>query len=353
MDRLLIKRLFPATCVLACSWTLQFTTNAAPNEPIQVTGSTNYLQLPPSRAIEELSRPSDFLGTKLQSGEPSYAPILPPPGASSPVLNRNVREYLDKKNNWMFQSPNDNDQDGALKRIFGVREHEFTGSERKTKTVMERYVESDRPEKPTARPEISDTFNRALDSDSIIQSSSESSFFGRERSSSIIPELNPGVFFQSSMSPESILPGRANEIRPFSLPQFGEVIPKATPGAAAGRDKTQMQKDFERLLNPRQPGFGRWSDPINQQPDSTRSIINPITAQRPGMLSSESLTTPRSDNLPSIAPGANLAVRNDFLLPTRSLPLGSSSMAPAISAPLQAPISQPKPPVLEIPRPKF
>jgi hypothetical protein len=348
MARLLTKRLLQMMLVVF-SGMLSLTALGA-GQQIRITGGTNHLELPPSRQIHEFSRPSDFLGPRLQTGEPGYAPVLPPPGASSPILNRQVREYLDQKNNWIFQSPKTDDRDETLKRIFGVKEAEFSHTEKKPKSAVERYFESERNQKPAPGSDLTNKSQLTSESDSLNGLGSEGAFSFRDRPAGIIPELNPALLFNQNLAPDSLSRG-VNEPRAFGLPQFGETISQPVT-QVEDRERAQGQKDFERLLNPRQPTVGRWSDPINQQPDATRSILNPITARRPSALPSPSATQARAEDPLAMPSHAALTPRQDFLSPTRSLPIGGSSIAPALTAP-QAPLVQPKPAVLEIPRPKF
>jgi hypothetical protein len=316
---------------------------------IKVTGATNAVNIPTSRSLDELFKPGDALGSRIKVTEPSYAPVLPLPGSASPVMNRQLQEFLDKKNNWMLQSPQVEDRDAALKRIFGVKETDFSGAEQKPKSAVERFFQSDR-EQRAENSDMNPLNRKEQDPSNRFNPGRDLSFQDRP-SGGIIPELNPALLFQGDVVPLNMIEGRERELRGLSSPQFGET-PERSPLNLADPQKSQSQRDFERLLDPRKPAYGRWNDPINQQSDATRLIINPITARKPSVPLTESAQGRTPDAL-GMAANSPLGTRPDLPSHARTTPLGGSSMAPAIAAPAAGPVVQPKPPVLEIPRPKF
>jgi hypothetical protein len=349
MALLLINRLLSQALIAVFLWALLMQVQAATGQRIEVIGQTNSLELPPSRrSIEELSRSTDFLGPRLQA-EPGYAPVLPPPGVSSPVINKNLRDYLDQKKNWMLQPPRTNERD-EMKRILGVKDYQAPDVTRNS--GRDRFAESDRSQKRPGAQENSDRNNRTSETDPLSRMGADSGSWFREGPAGIIPELNPALLFETRIGPEGMFDSREKEPRAFGLPQFGGTVGQPV-SQSSDREKNQGQKEFERMLNQRQPVVSRWNDPINQQSDATRSILNPITARRPSVPAPEQAPTRSEDAFAASTAMPSVTPRHDFLAPTRSMPLGGSSLAPVIAAPQTAPLVQPKPAVLEIPRPKF
>jgi hypothetical protein len=120
---------------------------------------------------------------------------------------------------------------------------------------------------------------------------------------------------------------------------------------SGSRDDQNHRDKFRELLavpgsvNPLLPNF----DPINLQVDTTRQALNPVTAPRLGELPSgggDALNPLR--NIGSIDSG-----RFSTVADPGARVLGSSSLAPAVAPPAEAPYVQPRPTVLEFPRRKF
>lgn len=91
------------------------------------------------RLEEELSQPLDVFRQQ-DSARPMAAP-LPRPPAGPVIQNKRIRELLDKKNNWVFMSPEDQVTGLTAEEIFGLTELDETGGPKARATSLERYNE--------------------------------------------------------------------------------------------------------------------------------------------------------------------------------------------------------------------
>jgi hypothetical protein len=262
-------------------------------------------------------------------------------------------EYLDKKRNWIFDSPNTLDRDKAIEEVFGVREYELDSISKKPKGAVQSYLEGDREEVPNDRSGRDNRDTMGRERGEFDPTDSFSSGPGSDEPRGIIPELNPAHLFNWNTAPDpamrfggnlgrdSILPQRASD------PVFGP-RPANPPAGEFG----QAQRDVERLWDTRRAPFSRLTDPINGQPDGTRGIMNPITARRPSVplpqASQGSAGGPLSFGNPS-----SVASRAEMFGPARGPAAAAPGFAPMAVPAASSPAPQPKPAVLAIPRPRF
>jgi hypothetical protein len=168
----------------------------------------------------------------------------------------------------------------------------------------------------------------------------------------IIPELNPAQLFNWNMAPDAAgqlggllrdgptLPRAVGEspIQPFS----GQSGGGASPGL----------REYERAWDFRKSPLGaRFGDPIHDQPDATRAIMNPIAARKASVPPPESSQPRPGDPFGSVN-AAPVSTRPDFMTAGRER-MSTPAFSPPPAAPVRTPIVQAKPGVLEIPRPKF
>lgn len=348
--------------VLYLSAGLMLGSSALAGEKITIVEATNTISLP--KELKEVVVPrSGFLPSRLTGGESSQGPVLPHPGQPTLIRNPKLEEFLDRKKNWAFDSPNSLDRERTLEETFGIRDYEMSGFEKKTGSAVDRYFEkeadTEKPTRSSSRDMTSrDSLNPRRDLDPAERLSIRDEM--AEERPGIIPELNPAPLFNwnmpvdplSRMNPvlgrSSILPSSLND--PMAGPPTG--LSPAAP------DKTQpvtgSANDWTRLNSP----LGRVAEPIINQPDPTRAFMNPIAARKaaaPPPESSqgrigESFGFGNSSPLGSL-PGRS--VGDSFGFGQGRPAINTPAAKPAVPATMGTPLPQPKPAVLEIPRPRF
>jgi len=284
--------------------------------------------------------------------------MLPQPNVPSVVRNPKLDEFLDRKKNWIYDSPNSVDRDKALNEIFGVRKYELNGFQKENKSAVDRYFESGK-KKPTNGKDSKDPWTQngrssrnELDSSGRMGARDESQ---AAESAGIIPELNPAPLFNWDMGPDalsrvgsglnksSILP------RGLGEPGFGQKIidqpviqPNSTP------------REFERGWDVRKSPLmgGALNDPINSSVDATRSFMNPVSVKKASVPPPES-SQGRMGEASAFGGGLPASTRPDFLGSGRDKAFGAPVFSPPLATPVSSPLVQPKPAMLEIPRPRF
>jgi len=285
--------------------------------------------------------------------------MLPQPGAPAIVRNPKFDEFMDRKRNWIYDSPNNLDRDKALQEIFGVRKYEFNGFQKENKSAVDRYFDSTKNKKGPNGTDTKDPWaqngrstKNELDPAGRLSAKEDSP---AAESSGIIPELNPAPLFNWDNGPDAI--SRAgnglsrSSILPRGLgePGFGQknLIQPAAQTAPAPRE-------FERTWDVRKsPLMGsRFADPINDQQDATRVLMNPTSVKKASVPPPES-SQGRLGEPSAFGSSFPASTRPDFLGPGRDKPLGAPGFGTPAAAPASTPMLQPKPVVLEIPRPHF
>jgi hypothetical protein len=323
-------------------------------EKFRITDTPGKVEIPKDPAKEMLP-PSDFLHSTITKGDSGQGPVLPAPVQPNLMRNPRLEEWLDRKKNWIFDSPNTLDRDKAVKEVFGVREDAFAEDPKKTKPVMEQFLEgksNQNSNTPSGRED------RLAGKDRNPAQRNSSNPYGseddpkRRDSGGIIPALNPAPLFNWNAGPDAIVQEGDNMSRTSILPPgLGEGIFGQRPTAPDAPQATQPRQQMEKVWDTRQLPLSRINDPINAQSDATRFAINPIAARRSSALPEDSSGGAASG--PAGFPTAPLgATRPDMTILGRTLPIGQS-FAPPTPAAVSTPPPQPKPAILEIPRPRF
>ena len=339
-----------AAMVIGCALT------SLAGEKIRITDSTNQVDLPKEAEKSFIPPGSVPFSSRITTpSEASQGPIVPQPGQPNLMRNPRFDELMDRKKNWIFDSPNSPDRDKAIEEILGVRNYDMDGLPKKPKTLMERQFEgrTGQDNKTNPRTKRQGKDNTAGDG---LNGQGEFDRTGRFRPSEgdlqdrgIIPELNPAYLFNPSMAPDPFMQlegtfGR-NSILPPALgdPNFGRKLP-GQPVPQPDQSPRDMDKFWDFGKSP----VGRLSNPINDPVDATRSMMDPIAARKPSVPAPESVQTtfPGSFSPPS-------STRPDFFNPTQNKFPGASGYTIPVAAPASTPVFQPKPAVLEIPRPRF
>jgi hypothetical protein len=318
--------------------------------------STNQVNLPKDPS-KEIVLPGDMVRPQIGPGESSQGPALPPPGQPNMVRTPMFEEWLDHKKNWIYESPNSLDREKAIQKIFGVKDYDFSSLEKKPKGIVEKFMEGDKDEKGTgaaghmSEPGKRDAFGKKEGPEGK-QTGGDGDEANRQEDIGIMPALNPAPLFNWSSGPDNRSQFGDNWNRTSILPQsFGEPAfgQKSLPGS--GREATPTPASAEKFWEASKLPAGRLTDPINSQGDATRSAINPIAARKasippPGVSQGRATEPIAFGNSGPIGP------RVEPSGVSRSLPT-APLFAPPLSAPASTPVFQPKPAVLEIPRPKF
>jgi hypothetical protein len=339
-------------------------------EKIDVSTAPTEANLPKA-PTKEIILPNSFMNSRISGGESGRGPVVPAPGQQPPALIRDPKldEWLDRKKNWMLDSPNTLDRDRTLEQIFGVRRYELNNFDRKTKSTMDRFIDSDRESgsKDPSRGfqdvressgKDSLTSDRELDSQRRYSSSSSKQDVSEVESGGIMPELNPALLFTWSPMPDASTSVTGTLDRRSILPRSltDSLIGTRSVGQpnSAIRPNAPVQ-EIERFLERKAPMSGI-RDPIRDLADTTRTPIQPISARKasvPPPDIGQSRATEGAAAFGSITPPAPRS--SDLLNMGRDRGDFGPGMGPRspAAAPASAALPQPKPAVLEIPRPKF
>jgi hypothetical protein len=329
--------------------------SANAGEKFRITG-TNAVELPSDSSKEA---PRDFLPSKISPGEGTEAPNLPVPSQPGLVRTPALDDWLDRKKNWMFDTPNSLDRDQAMHEIFGVRDYEFTGMEKKPKSRIQQFLESDNDKKNGTNskrsPDDGSMARDPLAKQHEIDSSgryNERPETQKSESVGIIPALNPAYLFNWRVGPDSLSQtpvevGWTSVLPPALGDQgFAQKVPntpnkESTQGSRIGGQPWDLQK----------MPLGRLNDPINDQLDGTRYPLNPIGARKTTVPLGEPARAGSGDTL-AVGNIAPVSSHPDLFPANRSLPT-APSFVPSAASPAQAPLVQARPAVLDIPRPRF
>jgi hypothetical protein len=317
-------------------------------EKIQFSGSGDASALPSSRPKEDLlSKPFEFLD-RGNSVSGVVAPALAPAPLSSYQRNSRMLELfeqkLDRKRNWIFGQPTDFGRTPTAEEVFNIGA--FGGAETKPKTALENYLAGSGPKPGRGHTGEggSDGDKRSLDKASSRFDRDDRS--GDEASSPLTNPYDSSRIFSAGFSlPNEFLGKSAG---PARLNDFLNTAP-ANPGAKA-RDDRKHAEEFRKLLN-----FSGPANPLatglDLHPglDTTRQEWNPITAPRLGELPG---TGHDAFNPLGAINGPPVSRFNGLDEQTAKM-LGPSSLAPAVSAPVESPTRQPTPTVSEFPKRRF
>ena len=328
-------------------------------EKIQITDSPEKIELPKDGKTQIPLEPR-FLPPRIGSSESGKNTVMPQPNQPLIMRNPKLEERFDRRKNWMFDSPNSFDRDRAIEETFGIRKYELNNLEKRPKGAVERYLQSDKDDRTTSK---SGRLSRELgreglnprdDFDPTARWSGRDDSDPEEAAPGIIPELNPAQLFDWNIGtdPAPQLGGffRGNSALPRAIGEspFGQALPGQGGVSSASPGLREFERSWDYRKSPLGTPFG---DPISGQPDATRAIMNPIAARKTSVPAPESSQGRFGDSfLPSSSSPAS--VRPDFLGPERTRS-SSPMFSPPAAAPVRTPMMQPKPGVLEIPRPKF
>ncbi len=328
---------------------------ALAGEKIKITGSDEKLELPKEKEI--LGTPGGFLPSRIGSPESGGGTVMPQ--ANQPVLLRNpkLEESLDRKKNWLLDSPNNLERDETIKEIFGVRKYELNSLDKKPKSAFDRFYDSGKEGKSTLKGSRGSRDGSNRESLGTRNEFDPSKPLGSDEPDKaehggVIQELNPAQLFNWSSPSDSLsqVGGmfKQNSILPRSI---GDQSLGQPLSSGPGREINSPANDLRRTWDFRSAPGTRFADPINDSVDTTRSPMNPIAARRPSVPPPQSSEGSFGGSF-SFGSSAPISARPDFFSSGRDRSPSASFTTPT-PTPVSAPAFQPKPGVLEIPRPKF
>jgi hypothetical protein len=306
----------------------------------------------------ELEKLLNMSGPKKPNTENLSVPFIPP-GDSNPTVFRNkkLEQYMDQQRNWIFLTPQMNNQPLSPEEILGIKNTTPTSDNRSEKTVERYWRLQDKQEQTAA--------NRTKKEDP-------------SEDSKVDPIRNSGFSWNSAQTPVSGLIKASDNGDPLRVaglntnsthfspsaiadPSFADASFTALlQGASAHRqDPSRTQpfspgKDFQQLLNPTKPAvpLGGLNDPMNLFTDGSRNSLQPVVASS---LDSWDQGKTRRDPFSQFQDlnSPNRLNRLNAFDELNAKVFGSSSLAPTLSTAPASPATQPKPIVFEIPKRKF
>jgi hypothetical protein len=340
-------------------WLLFFSGEVSAGEKIKFSEDIkNPIEIPGKNSKDDLfTKPFDGFKSKSENGS-SLEPSLP---SLPPSLQPNNRKDKNDKDNWIFSTPKNRDEDALLREIFGVREYDLGALEKKSKSGLERLqlsgdTENNTPSSATlfSNDRLNDRLNRK---DPNPMNRYRSQAFSEEENlatNPIIPELSLEYLLRVTQSVDPV-PQVANDLaRILSIQNsFGQTFNRLTKPVRA-REQDQESKSVEKLLG--KPKFLRTqvSDLLNSPTESARQQVNPVVGKR--MTENSESPGPNSGLEPAgrfgeASRGASFSALDS--INSRSLGASSGLSLGGGNSPTAASAMQPKPPVLDMPRRHF
>lgn len=345
-------RLAASALAVACCLAMgaAFAADPAPSgEKVQFSDPQDDFRIPEDdadgllspKAFEFLNRDSSVSGVILPNLAPSAR--ITPNGSSSGRLLELYLRRMDEKKNWVYQRPDDANDQPTVEEMFGVR-GAAGSTDKQSRSVVVEFFET-----PVRKPSASRSTDGSQD------------LFDR---TGLTRSWDPGFGSGSRLEPvgagrnENSLEWRGLGKPGFSI-QNGFSVPDPVrptdsldPGfrPVRGREGEPLSRsdEFRKLLviqngiNPLATGF----DPINLRSDATRQELNPIIPV--------GLDNPLvgAGALAGAGPAAGTG-RDGSLFDSGATLVGSSSLAPAVPTVAGPSRHLRQPVVLEMPRRKF
>ena len=150
--------------VVSAGFALLWAASLSAGEKVQFRGSTSIALPKPTRSLEDARSVHMSEGP---SGQGEYESNMPAGGtpATNPQVDKKLKEFLDKKKNWIFVNPYEDNYDAKTEEFMkgekdtGLYEHRLLKEE--DKGVMEKYLE----ERSPYREEEADPESRGRDAE--------------------------------------------------------------------------------------------------------------------------------------------------------------------------------------------
>jgi hypothetical protein len=249
----------------------------------------------PRNLEDDLKKPYELFGAgNSLSGAP--APFQRPPPPPPTLNNRRIRELMEKRDDWLFESPQDRDKASGLEALFQNLDGDLTGENSRRKNSLERiYERLDQTRAgSTNQNRNSDPFNlekeRQLGEALGFQGLGNS--FGGEN-----PVLNQLLQQAAKSGKQNQYPFNAEAEDPGLTRPFGLGKVEATPTTQFLQAQEARRETFRAILEPRSPTsasgisaamkpFGDTTAPVlaTTSPFATPATTSPANANANAML---------------------------------------------------------------------
>lgn len=353
---------YPALVAIAACCLAAGTTFAQRSQPIQFSSPesgvvvSNLNQLGPKQSglkqlEEDLSKSFESLNPDSSLGAVIAAPSrpMPRPPSRQSILSKGAKEWEDYKKNWGFMDPGELTKEPSLEKMFGLKEYDKNGQEKKPVSALEKYNQKlDRKDGGDAK-EKTDEFGVDKDKDAFRDNDALGPFRSKDRLDTSISGGNNSEQLLKGLFSSDLDSKLEDGSTTFNGLPFSTLV--KIDGFQAGRDTARdaRMEEFKQLLAPRSAAAlptGSF-DPFNQQTDPIGSSVNPAKILEP-------FTSPtRRDPLNQLQNGLNLGtvVAPITIQDFNSKVLGQPSLAPAFQPPPPKP--QPPPQNFGFPTRKF
>jgi hypothetical protein len=232
---------------------------------------------------EDLSRPFESLNPDSSLGPVIVAPSRPPPlqpTIQSKREKEREKELEDLRKNWAFVNPDEVTKGPTPERVFGVKEYEKNGEEKKSLSVLEKYFQNSAP-KPGGEDEQVDNSFGKKENDGLDPLRSTDRWETLDGSAHKSGQSLKGLFgsnLDGRTAPRSAtLSGLPN---PELMNVGGLQNSRPTPE----QERMDALRDqYKQLLGPRSalPATGSSLYPLNPQVDPARALPNPAKSLDP------------------------------------------------------------------------
>ena len=319
-------------------------------EPESPVTSTNLTEPSAKKPIfggldRTVRKPFEFFKT-----EDSFSGVLAPPPqrVTLPALNsRRAKELLDRRKNWVFNTPEEMYGIQSPEQMMNVREFGPDGEEKAPKNSFERYVE--RMEKASAQAATNQVASDNLPSWLKPDAGEEESAFGKDGKQtdhSIFGNVETNSKRTSGNGEfTSLFSSGPDTTTERSSSTFFSFRPADSGDKPAGKDaaREMRMQEFKQLLETSSPvssGIGAGFGSFTPSRPEVAATVPAFSAGNLGLDSFSPQPATRPATLPSLSPSAALP----------------NYATPSLSPPPVTPASRtyaPPPPAFELPRRKF
>ena len=304
-------------------------------ERVQFKGSTSISLPKPTRSLEG-ARTLQLPDSPSGQGEYDAGMAAGTATTTTPQMDKKMKEFLDKKKNWIFVNPYENNYDAKTEEFMegekgtGLYEHRLMKEEEKG--VMEKYLEERSPYRedeggPESRGRETERGHNGEPQRPNDRANERASERPEPVANSLgvqkpvekgftfsIDQKAPSLFGNTSVFDQKPERGGFND----RAPTFTE-RPDTMSKEEMRKERDTRDAEITRMIKPRGPSAGVASrlQPVNSSADSSRQEANPVGGRR-----TESFLNP---NRPSAAVGGISGSGNS---PIFSSPTRSSSLTP-------------------------
>lgn len=379
--KLLTMRAQRKTPVAIAGMALLLAVSVTAGEKVQFQGSTSISLPKPTRALEEGRGPrlseSPSGRSEYESGMGTGAPVM-----TSPQTDKKMKEFLDKKKNWIFVNPYGDQYDAKTEEFMkgekgtGLFEHRLMKEE--DKSVMEKFLDERKPHRedetnPEERGREAERGPNAEGSRSTDRENARPELAAQNLNDQKSGDTKALTFSGDQKAPLLFQQGTAFDPK-SDRPLFGDRPMMDRSDRSLSKDELRKERDtrdaeITRMLQPRgvsgaSAGIASRFDPVNST-DTTRQEASPFGGRRTDSFLNSSRPQPTLGGISAPANGpifsgasapSSLANRSSFDFGAKAGPsvansLGSSPLSTAAAA--SRPTMNNKPFVLPIPQRKF